>query len=486
MVARFTREAVLAARQIHPTVVQTEDVGRTADGLPFMVMELLKGRSLDEEIKKGGALSLDRCLEIVRLVLDGLAATHARGLVHRDVKPANIYLVEPGSTFGPPVRLLDLGLAKSLMDDDHLTAAGQMLGTPTYIAPETILEPRLGKPWTAASDVFSLGLVIHVMLTGRLPFEIDIGSKTVEKIIALHRYYMSKVRAGEELIGSTIPGNDLPRELVAMLRRSLAIKPERRFRDAGEMLAAFDEAIAPDDGLGECTHESLTPYEAIDCYRSLVIAPTSQAASGSPSRPVGVDARPRLASQPWVLAVTSGLAAAIMTFSGVLVWSLLDGRVSFVRTAAAAANEAPGGHQGRADEAAQAPAGRPPVAIPVEDGPAGDPGSLVKVRVVGLPRALPRTVMFNSRAIEGQWITGAEGERGTRVVLVEDHEPYRQSLVLRPHGVVDLRGRLRRASGAESPPSEKRRRPRIIADLPDGQRGATPSRQGAATVIVNG
>jgi serine/threonine protein kinase len=163
-VQRFQRDARAAAQIWHPHVCPLYDVGED-QGRPFVVMAFVEGASLEQRLAAVRRFeSVAEAVAIILQVLDGLAAVHARGILHRDLKPGNI-LLDPA---GRPV-LTDFGLARPEQEAEHLTSDGVVLGTPHYMAPEQASgqTERLG-PWT---DLYSLGVVFYRMLTGRLPFE---------------------------------------------------------------------------------------------------------------------------------------------------------------------------------------------------------------------------------------------------------------------------------------------------------------------------
>jgi len=160
--ARFLREARAANRVRHPHVIDVADIGETEDGLAFLVMELLEGHTLAQEIA-AGPLAPERALAVAAQVAAALGAAHALGVVHRDVKPANVIVVGRGGA--PFVKLLDFGLA-NLRGEHRLTASGELFGTPAYMAPEQID----GAPVSPAVDLYALGCALFEALTGELPF----------------------------------------------------------------------------------------------------------------------------------------------------------------------------------------------------------------------------------------------------------------------------------------------------------------------------
>lgn len=159
-VQRFRREALLAARVRSPYVVETYDAA-VERGFAFIVMEYLDGETLNDRIREGKPLGEVRALHLLLQAARGLQAAHEVGLVHRDVKPANIFIQKKG-----PSKLLDFGLAQDRGEDDSLTEPGVVMGTPNYMSPEQCD----GKPATPLSDLYSLGVSLYAALAGRPPF----------------------------------------------------------------------------------------------------------------------------------------------------------------------------------------------------------------------------------------------------------------------------------------------------------------------------
>ena len=221
---RFRREAASAARiPPHPNVVQVYDYGTDAElDLDFLVMELLPGRDLKQALLDGG-LDFATSMRVLREAARGLAAGHRAGLVHRDVKPANVFLV--GTERLESVRLLDFGIAKPMEPDDgdSLTTLGQLPHSPAYASPEQ-LDPE--RPVTPASDVYQLGLIAYELLAGRRPFG------EAERV---------KIGAGERVpLPGTPRWQGVPGPVCRVIEQALQPRPEERFPDA----AAFAEALA--------------------------------------------------------------------------------------------------------------------------------------------------------------------------------------------------------------------------------------------------
>lgn len=170
---RFLREARAVAALQHPHIVPVYQVGEDR-GVLFLAMPLLQGETLEDRLQKSGRLPTADVLRIGREVAAGLAVAHSRGLIHRDVKPANVWLEGTGGV----VKLLDFGVARDSADSADLTETGTVLGTPSYMAPEQ----ARGEPADARSDLFSLGCVLYRLATGTLPFR---GTDTTSRLAAL-------------------------------------------------------------------------------------------------------------------------------------------------------------------------------------------------------------------------------------------------------------------------------------------------------------
>ena len=232
---RFEREARATAALSHPNILDVHDVG-TFEGMPYLVEELLEGKSLDERIRRG-ALAAAEALGIAVQIARGLAAAHEKGIVHRDLKPANVFLTKLGA-----VKILDFGLAKLVEgvpvgDADTLTHAptgvtgfGQVLGTVAYMAPEQ----ARGLPVDQRADVFGFGVVLYEMVAGERPFR---GATATDTIAAILKEEPAPLPAS------------VPPDLAAVIGKCLAKEPERRYQDGREVLAALEgvdvEGAAP-------------------------------------------------------------------------------------------------------------------------------------------------------------------------------------------------------------------------------------------------
>ncbi len=228
-VARFEREARATAKLGHPNIVRVMDMGRTDDGGAFLVMELLTGETLDETLAREGPLSVERAVRIHLQLLDALSAAHSEGVLHRDVKPSNVFVTHlaDGTEL---VKLLDFGLAY-LMEEaasKRLTATGIAMGTPAYMSPERIT----GSALDHRSDIYSVGVSLFRALTGELPFHADTGIALRGRILLVEAPMLSEARP--ELSGTIA-------DVVAM---SLAKNPDDRYGTAQEMADALRAAVA--------------------------------------------------------------------------------------------------------------------------------------------------------------------------------------------------------------------------------------------------
>jgi len=223
---RFRREAKAAAIVSHKNIVDVVDVGLTADGLPFIVMQYLEGEDLQKRVAGTGSLAIREAAGIIAQALEGLEAVHSAGIIHRDLKPENIFLARQ-SGGSEIVKILDFGVSKLTASKDlsmETTSSGQLLGTPYYTSPEqaegkSAVDHRV--------DLYSAGVIFYEMITGRLPFSNTAYGKLLLEIASIPvpdpRLF--------------IP--DLPDDIRAFVLKSMAKSPLERFQSASEMLAAL-------------------------------------------------------------------------------------------------------------------------------------------------------------------------------------------------------------------------------------------------------
>ena len=222
---RFLLEASIAAKLTHPNVVTIFDYGETADGSCFIAMELLEGRSLSDELKALGLLPAERAIHITRQVARALREAHTIGVVHRDMKPGNIYLVtrDDDEDFA---KVLDFGLVKETSaPEGENTQLGQIMGSPRYMSPEQVQ----GKAVDGRTDIYSLGVMLYAMLAGRPPFDKATELSTM----------MAQVSDPPPPIASVAPDVLLPPGLEAVVMKCLAKRPEDRFASMEELITGL-------------------------------------------------------------------------------------------------------------------------------------------------------------------------------------------------------------------------------------------------------
>jgi serine/threonine-protein kinase len=213
--ARFQREAQAAARCAHPNIVAVYDYA-VHDGNPFLAMEYVEGSNLSQVLKQSGRFAPAAAVRVIGQVLDALACAHGFGIVHRDVKPANILLLADER-----VKMTDFGISR--VDTSALTQAGSVIGTPSYMSPEQCL----GEPAGPRSDLFSAGIVLYELLSGAQPFT---GRNMTEIVFHVINNPPPDIR---------VIRTDLPPALVAVVQRALRKEPEQRFASAHEMAEAL-------------------------------------------------------------------------------------------------------------------------------------------------------------------------------------------------------------------------------------------------------
>jgi serine/threonine protein kinase len=243
LVARFQREAIAGAHVQHPNVASATDFGRLDDGSHYLVLEYVRGVTLHDLLNRGH-IPVGRALNIARQIAAGLDAAHRLGVLHRDVKPSNVMLVD-----GDQVKVIDFGLAKvpdAWLGEapeaarGKLTQRGKMFGTIAYMPPEAAMGMDTVDQ---RADLYALGIVLYKMLTGKHPFD---ASDPVE-------YLVQHQTAFPPPLAVRTPGVDVPRNVEALVMRLLKKDVRARFPTAQALMDALDEIIS--------AHGPTTPFE---------------------------------------------------------------------------------------------------------------------------------------------------------------------------------------------------------------------------------
>ena len=220
LVARFRTEAVTLAKLNHSNIATLYNFLRTGDDF-FMAMEFVRGRTLDEIIREEGAMEIERAIRLFCQALEGIAHAHAYGIIHRDIKPANVML-----TASDVVKVMDFGIAR-VLGTARQTKTGRLIGTLEYMSPEQMR----GQETDARADIYSLGILLYEMLTGRVPFECDSD------------YELMRAQVEDQPPSPREFNGNLPLPVELAVLRALAKEPAARFQSAAEFRAALISAI---------------------------------------------------------------------------------------------------------------------------------------------------------------------------------------------------------------------------------------------------
>ncbi len=327
LVSRFRREARAMSHLTHPNTVKVFLYGELEDGSLYIIMEYLDGKNLNQTVRSEGPLPVERALPILIQACGALDEAHKQGIIHRDLKPENIFICTQGG-IKDSAKVLDFGLAKVTEREMRpgsliLTQEGMVFGTPEFMSPEQ----AQGKTLNAASDIYSLAVILYEVLTGKLPFD----AKTAMEYIQLH------VTTAPIPIADRAPGKTFPPLLWPVIARALSKKSEDRYASAADfaeamqcvlrgatelpphLVAPAGSNVAAAPAQGEQGRQAVPKATPSDTKAATAVhIPQSSPSSPLPRRPAGVPARASMGLLVGVglafLVVGAMLAVIVMKF----------------------------------------------------------------------------------------------------------------------------------------------------------------------------
>ena len=370
---RFRAEAITVARLSHPGIATIYELFQH-DGQWLMVMEFVRGETLEHLVERTGALSPQRAAELCMQSLAALAHAHSMGVVHRDLKPANLMIAETGL-----VKIMDFGIAR-VAGAEHLTNAGYMMGTPAYMAPEQVM----GHEIDARADLYAMGVVFYRLTTGRLPFKGETP------------FAMAQSQVNDMPTPIGLMRTDLPTWVEQIIARSLAKAPELRFQSSMEFHDAFARSLA-----GLSMTQTVPNHASASAATELISTPvglsppgtiSSRFQTAAPDAPTGFQPQPSIntsvdptgarsvpvqpaATKPAML-VAVGVAALVIVLAGLGGWMLMRPRSEPPADAPVApASQAGEAANNPAPSSPPAPATAPPPGVSVPAPPGTASGS---------------------------------------------------------------------------------------------------------------
>jgi tRNA A-37 threonylcarbamoyl transferase component Bud32 len=424
VVARFRQEAKSASRIGHEHIVDISDFGETVTGASYFIMEYLEGEDLANVLEREGVLAVQRAIAIVSQCCRALGAAHSKGIVHRDMKPENIFLVSRHDN-ADFVKIVDFGIAK--MSDIEtpgepgrkLTKTGMIFGTPEYMSPEQ----AAGKHLDHRVDVYAMGVILFECVTGRVPFVGD----SFMGILTQHMF------EDPPPLAEVNPHVECSAELEMVIYKALAKAPEDRYQDMPELLEALEAAS-----------EGRVAKSTLAGYGEPVKASRKPPRSLAPGRAVAPVAAPERSKLPMILAIVTVLALG----GGTAAWFISQRPVVVAETPDV--NTPP-------DAALVDAGGQPQVAVAPETGVAEDAGAegpaMTIVRVETRPEGASVQVA-NTQQICGPTPCTLEVISGVPIVLQARHGLSVGDLEITPEGSsTTVQMALVRRTGAGRPPS---------------------------------
>src|SRR6266849_1372950 len=233
IVERFRSEAVTLAKLNHPNIATLYSFLRQGEDF-FMVMEFVRGETLDDLIRRSGAMPPDKAIGLLCQALEGIDHAHRMGIIHRDVKPANMMMTETGT-----LKVMDFGIAR-VLGTARMTKQGNIVGTIEYMSPEQVR----GQETDARSDIYSLGILLYEMLTGRVPFSSD------------SEFDLMKMQIDDAPQPPRVFSAQIPQAVEQAIMRALAKRPEARFQSAADFRNSLLGASGVAPSIGSAAHTS--------------------------------------------------------------------------------------------------------------------------------------------------------------------------------------------------------------------------------------
>jgi serine/threonine protein kinase/formylglycine-generating enzyme required for sulfatase activity len=259
LVTRFRQEALAAAAIRHQNIIAVTDFGVVRGTMPFLVMEFVQGKSLQDILADEGAIGPARAFELMQPICSGITAAHRQGIVHRDLKPLNV-MVQNGMSIGEGTKILDFGLAKiksgELLGSFIAAQTTGLMGSPFYMAPEQWSD----EPPDTRADVYSIGVMLFQMLSGEVPFKAN-------AIPAIMKKHLT-----EPVPSLSSRGIEVPPQIEAVVRHALEKEPDHRTPSAEDFIAEFRDAMEAASAVLKSTGEALKP----DPYKTLTTPPPTQ------------------------------------------------------------------------------------------------------------------------------------------------------------------------------------------------------------------
>jgi serine/threonine-protein kinase len=406
LAARFVREARATAAIKHPAIVAITDFGALPDDIPYFVMELIKGETLAAHLRREGPFLPSRATRIAKQIAEALQASHDANVIHRDLKPENVFLVDVGAggrtNETEVIRIVDFGAAK-IIGASQLTRPGIVFGTPYYMSPE---QGSGAANADARADIYSLGVLLYELVTGRVPFEAD----TYMGVLTKHMFQAPTPPVAP--LGRTLGG------LEAVILKTLAKQPEDRYASMAELARALD-AVAR----GEAPPEGESDLRAARSRTRSPMLTTAERIDRVVEDRISANTR-----RMWILLGSILLAffGAMATIAGILVSRSTPPASAPALSASATPASSPSAEGAPAAAAVSAPAPEGSLASPAESASRLTPSPGNRLPVVGAPHR-PVPASPKARAPSGAVTLpvsasapGSNGANGSRSGSAED------------------------------------------------------------------